>query len=157
MKTNGKIIEIAQLACIGVIAIMILNATTDVFDYQDPRIQVLETRVSALEDQQLPPPCTLETVTCNYGSETTESIEEKIEEAARQGGVDPDVAIRIAQCESGLDPDARNPKSTAGGIYQFTAGTWEWIGASGDRFDPNDAIREFIKWYPVYPSWWVCQ
>ena len=33
--------------------------------------------------------------------------------------------IRIAKCESGLKPNAKNPTSTATGIFQIIIGTWD--------------------------------
>lgn len=47
------------------------------------------------------------------------SIEMKIREQANKYGVDPDVAMRIAICESRLDPFAENNSSSASGLYQF--------------------------------------
>lgn len=51
-------------------------------------------------------------------------------------------ALRIMQCESGGDPGAKNPRSSASGLFQFLSGTWEWVtGEMGtgwsveDRFD----------------------
>lgn len=35
---------------------------------------------------------------------------------------DPDTAVRVAQCESGLRPSARNPDSTATGLFQILGG-----------------------------------
>lgn len=85
------------------------------------------------------------------------SIEDQIREYAILHNFDPDVAVRIAMCESSLDPMAKNADSSAVGLYQFTRGTWDWIEATGDPSVPSDAIREFIKWYPKHPGWWVCK
>lgn len=43
---------------------------------------------------------------------------------AQAGGLDADLVIRIAYCESGYRPEARNKMSTASGIFQFIASTW---------------------------------
>jgi len=40
-------------------------------------------------------------------------------------GADPDLMVRVARCESGFNPDAKNAHSTASGMYQFINGTWE--------------------------------
>jgi len=85
------------------------------------------------------------------------NVRERIQDVARAHNIDAETAIRIAECESSLDTNARSVSSSATGIYQFTKGTWEWIGADGDRTDPEASIREFVKWYPKYPHWWVCK
>lgn len=33
----------------------------------------------------------------------------------------------VAKCESGLNPDAHNPTSSASGLFQFLDGTWRWV------------------------------
>ncbi|TAN74283.1 MAG: lytic transglycosylase domain-containing protein [Magnetospirillum sp.] len=47
-----------------------------------------------------------------------------IREAATRTGVSFDYLLAQATQESGLDPHARNTKSTAAGLFQFTAPTW---------------------------------
>ena len=34
------------------------------------------------------------------------------------------IARRVARCESGLDPNAENPRSSASGLFQFIDSTW---------------------------------
>ena len=41
----------------------------------------------------------------------------------------------------GFDPYAKNPKSTATGIFQILLGTWEDSGCTGSRTDFEDNIR----------------
>jgi len=86
-----------------------------------------------------------------------QDIIEEIYKQAREYFVDPEDAIRIAKCESTFNPHAKNPNSTAKGVYQFLDGTWEWINASGHQFDYKENIKQFMIWYPVYPSWWECR
>lgn len=85
------------------------------------------------------------------------AVIDKIVVAAEEAGIDPLVAVRIAECESTLNPRARNPGSSAKGLYQFTDTTWEYIGAKGHQFDVDENIRQFMKWYPTHPGWWVCK
>lgn len=85
------------------------------------------------------------------------TVREKIIVAAYESGVDIDAALRIAMCESTMNPMAENPHSTAAGLYQFLDGTWEWIGAEGSQFDVDENIKQFIKWYQRYPDWWECK
>ena len=47
-----------------------------------------------------------------------------IREAAKATGVPFDYLLAQANSESRLDPDAANQRSSAMGLYQFTAGTW---------------------------------
>ena len=47
-----------------------------------------------------------------------------IREAATRTGVSFDYLLAQATEESGLDPHARNTKSSAAGLFQFTASTW---------------------------------
>lgn len=63
------------------------------------------------------------------------AITDIIRSASERHGVDPDVMLRLAQRESSLNPAAKNPKSSAGGLFQFIDGTWNQYGR-GDKFDP---------------------
>jgi len=51
---------------------------------------------------------------------------------------------RIVMCESGGNPTAQNPKSTAYGLCQFISPTWEYVqekwGVTLDRHNPVDQI-----------------
>lgn len=64
--------------------------------------------------------------------------------------------MRIAHCESSLNPIAKNKQSSAKGLFQFLDGTWAWIKAKGNQYDAEESIKQFVKWYPRYPSWWQC-
>lgn len=43
-------------------------------------------------------------------------------------GASYDLANAIAMCESRMDPLAKNPHSTAKGVFQFLDGTWAYYG-----------------------------
>jgi soluble lytic murein transglycosylase-like protein len=47
-----------------------------------------------------------------------------IRAAARRHGVDAERLVQVAKCESGFDPRAKNPRSTASGVFQFIDTTW---------------------------------
>ena len=47
---------------------------------------------------------------------------------------------RTAQLESAMNPNARNPRSSAGGLFQFIDGTAKQYGLA-DRFDPIQASQ----------------
>ena len=45
-------------------------------------------------------------------------------------------AIRVADCESSLNPNARSPGGTYLGLWQFSRSTWDAYGGPGN--DPRD-------------------
>lgn len=55
--------------------------------------------------------------------------------------------IRIAAAESSFEPDAKNPDSTATGLFQILAGTWKAYGCTGSRTDSMDNIACAKKMY----------
>lgn len=70
-----------------------------------------------------------------------------IDDAARRYGIDPVVMRTIAQIESNMDPTAQNPRSSAGGLFQFIDSTWEQYGG-GDKMDPYrnaDAAARYLR------------
>lgn len=52
------------------------------------------------------------------------TVEEKIKRLAKANGVDGNLARNIAWAESRFKCDARNRRSSAGGVYQFIDATW---------------------------------
>jgi len=58
-----------------------------------------------------------------------------IRKAAEKYGVDPTTLTTIARIESNLDPSAQNPKSSAGGLFQFVDKTAGLYGLT-DKMDP---------------------
>jgi hypothetical protein len=80
---------------------------------------------------------------------------------------DVNLALRIISCESGGDPNAKNPHSSASGLFQHLARFWPdrsrlagWPGA--DIFDPvaNVAVAADLfyrdgpsHWYPSEYCW----
>lgn len=85
------------------------------------------------------------------------SIEDRITEAAIANNMEPQQALLIAKCESGLNPFASNPTSSAKGLYQFTDQTWAYINAKGHQFDIDENINQFMMWYPTHFEWWECE
>lgn len=51
-------------------------------------------------------------------------IEALIISKAVASQVSPELLLRIARCESGLKPNAQNPRSTASGLFQFLNSTF---------------------------------
>lgn len=61
----------------------------------------------------------------------------------------PPILARIEWCESKNNPLAKNPNSSASGLFQFLKGTWNFYGkklwgddlVNRDIFDANDSIE----------------
>jgi hypothetical protein len=61
-----------------------------------------------------------------------------INAAAEKEGLDPELLQKIGGAESGLRAGAKNPKSTAKGLFQFVDKTWaEMGGKPGEQFIPQ--------------------
>jgi len=63
------------------------------------------------------------------------NVRTAIDAAASRYGVDPTALSVIAQLESGGNPAAQNPNSSAGGLFQFIDSTAQQYGLT-DKFDP---------------------
>ena len=70
------------------------------------------------------------------------SIPQLIRNAAQARGIDPDVALRIAERESSLNPTAKNKRSSAYGLFQVTDDTWkQYKGDPAKRRDLQENLR----------------
>lgn len=81
---------------------------------------------------------------------TKDQIKGYLSDAGNKYGVPEDIMHGIAKVESGFNPNAKNPNSTASGLGQFTAGTWKDWGTNNpdDRFNPQlsaDAMARYLK------------
>lgn len=63
-------------------------------------------------------------------------VEQAIARASARYGVPLDSMRAIAQIESGGNPNAQNPNSSAGGLYQFIDSTGKQYGLQ-DKYDPD--------------------
>ncbi len=89
---------------------------------------------------------------------TTGDIEAEIRRQSSLYDIDADRMVRIAKCESGLNPNARNLHSTANGIFQIIDGTWEHYGCTGGISNPEDNIKCAMKIATTSGySPWVCK
>lgn len=64
--------------------------------------------------------------------------------AAEGKDVDPSYVATVAYIESGGNPNAKNPNSTASGLFQFTAATAAQYGIN-NRFDPQQATEGMAR------------
>ena len=67
-----------------------------------------------------------------------------IQAAAARYGVDPNWMLRIAQCESGLRPNAYNPRGPYYGLFQFLMSTFTHNGGH-NIWDPADQANVAAK------------
>ncbi len=89
---------------------------------------------------------------------TRDEIVEIIEDAADRYDQPRDDMVRVATCESNLDPYAVNPSGSYG-LFQFIRSTWETTPyADYDIFDPwANANAAGWMWSVGRRSEWVCQ
>ena len=69
-----------------------------------------------------------------------QNLRSRIQAAAQERGLDPDVLLRFAHAESSLDPNAKAKTSSARGLFQVINKTWKEHGGK-DRNDVNEQIR----------------
>lgn len=96
---------------------------------------------------------------------TTQDIINLIEVQAIVAQVNPQDALRVSFCESSHDAQARNPHSSAGGLWQFTDGTFldgiRWMGVDWkleDKYDPYKSTL-MAMWFINKEGYnrWVCK
>ena len=85
------------------------------------------------------------------------STSQMIRYIAQQEGIDPELAVRVAQCESSLDPAAKNVNvdgSIDRGLFQINTKYHPEI-TDEQAFDPVTATRFFCKAFKDGNlSWW---
>ncbi len=79
--------------------------------------------------------------------------------AANRYGQSPAAMIRVAQCESSLNPNAVNRSSGASGLFQFMPGTWKTTPyANANIFNAeSNANAAAWMWSVGRRNEWVCQ
>jgi soluble lytic murein transglycosylase-like protein len=90
---------------------------------------------------------------------TEDEIIQIIYAAADEYGQSREDMLRVARCESVLDPNAVNASSNASGLFQFLPSTWETTPyADQDIFDPvANAEAAAWMWDNGRRNEWVCQ
>jgi soluble lytic murein transglycosylase-like protein len=88
-------------------------------------------------------------------------VEGMIRSAAARHGVDGERLVRIARCESGLNPGAYNRRSGASGVMQFIPSTWRATPqgrAGADVFDAAANVEAGAWLMRNYgPGQWECR
>lgn len=72
------------------------------------------------------------------------SVEQIITEEATAHNIDVPFALYLARNESNFNPLAKNPNSSATGVYQFITRTWMSL-CEGNREDARDNTRCAMK------------
>ena len=72
---------------------------------------------------------------------STDGISSLLQSSADKYNVPPELLSSIAQAESGGRADAQNPRSSAGGVFQFIDDTWSQLGGTkGGKNNPEENI-----------------
>ena len=86
-------------------------------------------------------------------------IIEIIEDAADRYNQSRRAMVRVARCESGLDPYAKNPDGPYYGLFQFLPSTWRSTPyRNDDWYDPKANARAAAwMWKEGRRNEWACQ
>jgi len=84
--------------------------------------------------------------------EPNKEVSDLIKHYAKEYGADEKLALNVACAESCMrdgedikfNTNAKNPRSTASGVFQFIKGTWEHF-CDGEVFDPDDNVKCGVK------------
>ena len=112
--------------------------------YQD---QVSASRISGRAQGELEkffkPIQDLQSAQNAYGKVTGGAMAQQIASEAQKQGVDPSTALTIWSAEGGVtNPAAKNPNSSATGIFQHLDSTWQAQGGTDqDRFDAGRQVQ----------------
>lgn len=86
----------------------------------------------------------------SWGGLKTPDREKVIKQIKRAWGRGDNRAIRVAECESGLNPKATSPGETYLGLWQFSRATWsDYDGPGNDPRDVN-AFRQTQVAYRLF-------
>jgi hypothetical protein len=87
----------------------------------------------------------------------TGPVADVIRAAAARYGTDPNTLLRVAMCESGLNPNSYNSRSGATGLFQFKPGTFYGHGGH-NIWDPADQADIAAKMFSQGLAYeWSCK
>jgi len=96
-----------------------------------------------------------ETCGIDYSPTTEAEIREVIQLVFRE---DAEWALRICNCESGFDPSAANPDSSARGLFQYLSSTWSGNWNPYRAYHRENALMSILATKLAYDngkqSWW---
>lgn len=123
----------------------------DVYKYQDKGYAFKQSGVSSLEaliehTRLKMQPKKANSKALNYDTMALPTNAKTIARKAQQAGVPPNVALTIAHIETGgsFSHTAKNPTSTAHGLFQVLDKSWKNLGG-GDRSNIDEQIRIGFK------------
>jgi hypothetical protein len=113
----------------------------------------------AIGDSEETDSATTDEGTGTSGGNSGGSIVQIIYNAAAMYGQNGDDMLRVATCESGLNPSAVNGSSNASGLFQFMPSTWATTPYAGeDIFNPvANAEAAAWMWANGRRGEWSCQ
>ncbi len=96
---------------------------------------------------------------CRSGRYSERRIRRYIKRAARRYNQSESAMLRVARCESNLDPCAVNSRGPYYGLYQFLESTWRTTPyRRDDIFDPKpQALAAAWMWKQGRKNEWACQ
>jgi len=77
----------------------------------------------------------------------TQTAATSVEDMVASAFPDAPIMLEIARAESQFNHRAKNPHSTATGVFQILIGTWNGYGCTGERTNPIDNIACARKIY----------
>lgn len=127
---------------IGVVLAIPSHAQSPTNEYQQQEYfpDILENATTTVA-APIKKPLTLGAGPLSYTGQTytKEEVKDLIIKYSAEYGIQPDLPLRVAQCESGYRWDAKNRNSTASGVFQYIASTWRNTEEGRKGTSPFDA------------------
>jgi hypothetical protein len=124
------------------------NNTNTVLEFIPDIIQPVPVQPSPPTVETRKPTTTPTTGVYSGRNYTRDEVVELIKSYSAFYGISPDTSLRIAKCESGFNQAAKNPSSSASGVFQYLRGTWSNTeeGKAGiSVFDADANVRAAVR------------